>query len=66
VNSPMVGILLCKQFEAQVLDGLDFKQFPLKWIVVEANCPEEIEIRLGDRFELIAMLSHHDRLYNLI
>jgi FkbM family methyltransferase len=50
-------------YEAQVLQGLDFERFTPRHILVEANQPEEIEAALGGRYVLVAVLSHHDRLY---
>jgi FkbM family methyltransferase len=50
-------------YEGQVLRGLDFDRYTPKYILVEANDPEDVENGLGDRYDLIAQLSHHDRLY---
>lgn len=50
-------------YEGQVLRGLDFDRYTPKYILVEANDLEDVESSLGARYDLIAQLSHHDRLY---
>jgi FkbM family methyltransferase len=52
-------------YEAEVLRGVDFAVVTPRYILVEANDPDSIEAVLGRRYELIAVLSHHDRLYRL-
>ncbi|WP_132952709.1 FkbM family methyltransferase [Rhodovulum bhavnagarense] len=52
-------------YEAQALAGLDFDRVAPRWILVEANDPQEIENVLAARYELVDHLSHHDRLYRL-
>ncbi|MFV0367705.1 MAG: FkbM family methyltransferase [Hyphomicrobiaceae bacterium] len=53
-------------FEAEALAGLDFDNVAPKWILVEANDEGAVEQTLGDRYELAAQLSHHDKLYKLL
>jgi FkbM family methyltransferase len=50
-------------YEPQVLDGLDFDRFRPDWILVEANDRDAIATRLGARYDLVDVLSHHDVLY---
>jgi FkbM family methyltransferase len=50
-------------FEANVLRGLDFERHRPRLILVEANDPAAIQEVLGPRYDLAAVLSHHDRLY---
>jgi FkbM family methyltransferase len=56
-------------FESQVLRGLDFERHAPLYVLVEINNLGDVERALGDRYELIAILSaepsHHDRLYRL-
>ena len=52
-------------YEAQVLRGLDFDRHAPRYILVEANNPAGIDSALGGRYDLVAHLSHHDRLYRL-
>lgn len=53
-------------FEGQVLRGLDFERYAPKFILVEANYPDDVESALGGRYQLLDHLSDHDRLYRLI
>jgi FkbM family methyltransferase len=52
-------------YEAEVLRGINFSKMAPTWILVEANDPPAVEAVLGGRYEFIALLSHHDRLYRL-
>jgi FkbM family methyltransferase len=52
-------------YEGQVLRGLDFNRYAPRFILVEVNNPVEVERALNDRYDFIAQLSHHDRLYRL-
>jgi FkbM family methyltransferase len=52
-------------YEPQVLAGLDFDRVAPRWILVEANDPEAVEQVLNPRYELVELLSYHDRLYRL-
>lgn len=51
--------------EAQALAGIDFGRLAPRWILVESNRPEEIDFVLKNHYNLIDVLSHHDRLYRL-
>ncbi|HLK80333.1 MAG TPA: FkbM family methyltransferase [Xanthobacteraceae bacterium] len=53
-------------YEAEVLRGIDFDAVAPRYILVEANDPASIEAALGEKYELIAVLSHHDRLYRVV
>lgn len=53
-------------FEPQALMGLDFDAVSPTWILVEANDSETVEKVLQGRYELVAHLSHHDRLYRVL
>lgn len=53
-------------YEAAVLTGIDFTAVAPRYILVEANDPASIEAVLGEKYELIAVLSHHDRLYGVV
>jgi len=50
-------------YEAQVLDGLDFDRYRPRFILVEANFPEEVHARLEAGYDLVEEFSHHDRFY---
>jgi FkbM family methyltransferase len=52
-------------YEAQVLAGLDFDQYQPRYILVETNDEDAIQSILSLRYDHIATLSHHDRLYAL-
>jgi FkbM family methyltransferase len=52
-------------YEAEVLRGIDFAAIAPRYILVEANDPDSIEAVLGVRYKLVAVLSHHDRLYRI-
>lgn len=51
--------------EAPVLMGLDFSRYAPTWVLIEANDPLAIDAVLLPRYELVATLSHLDRLYRL-
>jgi FkbM family methyltransferase len=51
--------------ESRVLEGLDFERHAPAYILVEARYRGDIEKALGDRYEVIDVLSHHDILYRL-
>jgi FkbM family methyltransferase len=50
-------------YELQVLKGLDFERYAPKYMLIEATFRAEIEEYIGDRYEVVDMLSHHDVLY---
>ncbi len=50
-------------FEPQALAGLDLDRHAPLLICVEANDPDAIDSALANRYEPLARLSHHDRLY---
>ena len=52
-------------YEAQALRGMDFEHLAPTWILVEANDPDSVNFVLSSRYEHVADLSHHDRLYRL-
>lgn len=52
-------------YEAAALRGLDFDHLSPSWILVEANDPSAVEDVLLPRYDFVALLSHHDRLYRL-
>jgi len=52
-------------YEAEVLRGLDFDRHAPRFIVVEANDPDDVEETLAGRYDLVTQISHHDRLYRL-
>lgn len=52
-------------YEEQALGGLDMVRHAPKWILVEANDPDVIQSLLGNRYDLVGTLSHHDQLYRL-
>jgi FkbM family methyltransferase len=52
-------------YEGQVLRGLDFDRHAPRYLLVEANNLTDVEQALGQRYEFVAQLSHHDRLYRL-
>lgn len=52
-------------FELQVLKGIDFRRHAPAHILVEARYRNEIDAFLGDRYESIAELTHHDVLYRV-
>jgi FkbM family methyltransferase len=52
-------------YEAQALKGIDFNRVAPSWILVEANDPVAVEDVLLPRYDFVALLSHHDRLYRL-
>lgn len=51
--------------EAQVLAGIDFQRHAPTFILVEARYRDDVEKSIGERYEAIDMLSHHDVLYRL-
>lgn len=53
-------------YEGAVLRGLDLDKHAPKFILVEANYPDDIENALDGRYSFLAQLSHHDRLYHLL
>jgi FkbM family methyltransferase len=50
-------------FELQVLGGIDFARHAPGHLLIEARYRNEIDAFLGDRYEPIADLTHHDVLY---
>jgi FkbM family methyltransferase len=52
-------------YEGQVLRGIDFDRHAPRYLLIEVNKLTDVEEALGQRYELIAELSHHDRLYRL-
>lgn len=50
-------------FEGSALRGLDLDRHAPTYILVEQRFPEEIEGYLSSRYDVLADLSHHDRLY---
>lgn len=52
-------------YEAPALRGLDFSQYAPTWILIEANDLSAVEAVLLPRYDFVAALSHHDRLYRL-
>ncbi len=50
-------------YEAPALKGLDLSRHRPRYILVEANYPEDIEGVLQFHYELAMKLTHHDRLY---
>jgi FkbM family methyltransferase len=50
-------------YEAQALSGLDLSRHRPAYILVEARYPEDVDAILLPHYEVIAQLSHHDRLY---
>jgi hypothetical protein len=52
-------------FEGQVLRGLNFHRYAPRYIVIEVNDLNDVENALENRYDLLAVLSHHDRLYRL-
>lgn len=50
-------------YELQVLNGLDLERHRPEYILVEARFRDEIDARLGPRYEAVDQLSHHDVLY---
>jgi FkbM family methyltransferase len=65
VNSLDLLSLDLEGYEPQALSGLNFERFAPRWILVEANDPAAVENILKHKYRLVAMLSHHDRLYSL-
>ena len=51
--------------EPEALRGLELDRLAPKWILVEANDPNAVEDSLKGHYELVALLSHHDRLYRV-
>jgi len=51
--------------KGQVLRGLDFNRYAPVYILAEVDNLREVESVLGGRYDLVAQLSHHDRLYRL-
>jgi FkbM family methyltransferase len=56
-------VLDIEGFEAPALRGLDLSRFSPTHLLVEARFPEQVEAALGERYEAIARLSHHDVLF---
>lgn len=52
-------------FEPQALAGLDLDRIAPTWILVEANDVSAVEAVIRPRYEFVAQLSHHDRLYRV-
>lgn len=52
-------------YEPQVLAGIDFDRHAPRFICVEVNDSDSIHAMLGDRYDMLAQLSHHDCLYRL-
>jgi FkbM family methyltransferase len=52
-------------YEAEALRGIDFTAILPRYILVEANDRDAIEAVLGVKYKLVAVLSHHDRLYRV-
>jgi FkbM family methyltransferase len=52
-------------YEGSVLRGLDFSRQAPRYILVEVNNLTDVEQALDQRYELVAELSYHDRLYRL-
>jgi FkbM family methyltransferase len=56
-------VLDLEGYEAQALRGLDLERHQPRHILVEVWDTEAIEAALGDQYEQVARLSHHDVLY---
>lgn len=52
-------------YENEVLRGVDFDRHAPLYILVEVNDLVDVQQALGQRYEIIAELSHHDLLYRL-
>lgn len=50
-------------FELDVLKGLDFEKYQPTFLLIEARYRTEIDSFLGEKYEVVAELSHHDILY---
>lgn len=48
-----------------MLRGVDFDRHAPLYILVEVNDLVDVQQALGQRYEIIAELSHHDLLYRL-
>lgn len=57
--------LVQEGFEEQALEGLGLNRHAPRWILVEANDPDAISRLLGQRYDFVTALSHHDWLYRL-
>lgn len=52
-------------YELEALKGIDFNKSGPKYMLIEARYVDEIESFIGNIYEKIANLSHHDILYKL-
>jgi FkbM family methyltransferase len=52
-------------FEAQALRGLDFDRLAPRFILVEANYPDQVHAILDPRYRLLAATGPHDLLFTL-